>query len=382
MKKLPIGIENFREIIEGGYLYVDKTQDVYNLIDDIKYNFLSRPKGFGKTLLMDTIAEAFGGDKELFKGLWIYDSGHDFAKHPVIRLEMGKMANETGEILEKSIMERLGAIGSAEGLAIKGTFVSDTFMRLIERLHAKYNKRVVVLIDDYDKPILDHINDFEAAAQNRQVLLGFYGILKSMDEHLHFTLVTGMTRFTNATIFSGLNNLFDLTMSYRSASLCGIPENSLCEYFGEYIESLRQNEDFCRYESIADEILAWYGGYSWDGETRMLNPHSLLSFFAEGKFKEYWHAADIPGFLIEKAKKTPKVLLNLNDIALPDNLLTIFEIERLEMEPFMFHTGYISVKEVEQTRGPDIYILDTPNREVREAFERNVLSPLGNGAKI
>jgi len=378
MKKLPIGIQNFREIIEGDYLYVDKTQCVYNLIDDIKYNFLSRPKGFGKSLLIDTIAEVFGGDRELFRGLWIYDSGYGFAKHPVIRLDMSEIANETEEILEKSLMERLGAIYFAEGLERKGETAHSAFMRLIMLLHAKYNKRVVVLIDDYDKPILDHIDDFETAAKNRPLLLDFYGLLKSMDAHLHFMLITGMTRFTNATVFaSGLNNLYDLTMSRKSAGLCGIPENSLCEHFGEYLEGLGRDEAFCQHENMADEIAAWYGGYSWDGKTRLLNPYSLLNFFAEGKFKEYWQAANLPKFFIEEAKRRPKSFSELNDFAVSDRLLNIYEIERLEIEPFLFHTGYLTVKKVERTRGPDTCILDIPNREVREAFGRQVVAALG-----
>ena len=181
MKRLPLGLQNFRKIIEGDYLYVDKTQYVYNLINDASYYFLSRPRRFGKSLLLDTIAEAFGGDRELFKGLWIYGSGYDFAKHPVIRLDMSKIANKTSDEFERSLMSHMRKCYAAEGFELADSIVSDAFGSLIDLLHAKYGQRVVVLIDEYDKPILDHINALETADGNRQVLRGFYGILKSMD---------------------------------------------------------------------------------------------------------------------------------------------------------------------------------------------------------
>jgi len=382
VKKLPLGIQNFREIIKGDYLYVDKTQYVYNLINDAKYYFLSRPRRFGKSLLLSTIAEAFGGDRELFKGLWIYDSDHDFAKHPVIRLDMSNIPNETPEILKYGICEELVSRTGKDGLEITGDEPAVLFKRLIEGLHAKYGQRVVVLIDEYDKPILDRINDLEAAASNREVLRGFYGILKSMDEYLRLVFITGVTKFTKTSIFSGLNNLLDITMLKDYAGICGIPTDSLEEHFGEYIAHLGQDEYFDQYESIVREILAWYDGYSWDGETRLLNPYSLLNFFKQKKLKTFWYATGTPWFLIEMIKKKPESYLALKNLTIAERMLDTFDIERLEIEPLLFQTGYLTVTEVVQTRGEPRYVLDIPNHEVRDAFSQQVVAALTESGEM
>jgi len=190
LKKLPIGIQNYKEIATEGYVYVDKTKHIFDLINEAKYCFLSRPRRFGKSLLVDTIGEVFGGEKELFKGQWIYNSDYDFVKHPVIRLDMSNIANKSPEILEASIVSELRRRSKDEDLDIAEDIPSEIFKSMIAALNKKYGQRVVVLIDDYDKPILDHIGDIGVADANRQVLRGFYGILKSMDPHLRFTFIT------------------------------------------------------------------------------------------------------------------------------------------------------------------------------------------------
>jgi len=374
MKKLPLGLQTFRRIIEGDYVYVDKTQYVYNLINDASYYFLSRPRRFGKSLLLDTIAEAFGGDRELFSGLWIYDSDYDFAKHPVIRLDMSNIPNDTPEILKYGICEELVSRAGKEGLELAGDEPAVLFKRLIEGLHGKYSQRVVVLIDEYDKPILDHINALEIADGNRQVLRGFYGILKSMDAYLRLTFITGVTKFTKTSIFSGLNNLRDITMMKEYAGICGIPTGELEKHFGEHIAYLGQDDYFDQYESIAHEILAWYDGYSWDGKTRLLNPYSLLGFFDAGVFKGHWYATGTPWFLIEMIRKKPESYLGLKNLEISEEMLDTFDVEKLEIEPLLFQTGYLTVKEVVRTREAPLYVLDIPNHEVRAAFSRQVVA--------
>jgi len=239
VKKLPLGIQNFRKIIESDYVYVDKTQHIYNLMNDVSYYFLSRPRRFGKSLLLDTIAEVFGGDSELFKDLWIYDSGYNFKKHPVIRLDMSNIANKTPEVLENSILSYLKKCYLAEEFIFDDNIISDAFKNLVYLMYEKYNERVVVLIDEYDKPILDHIDDTDIATRNRKVLSGFYGILKSMDPYLRMTFITGVTKFSKASVFSVLNNMKDISMAEDYAEICGIPIDSLDEYFGEHIEQLK-----------------------------------------------------------------------------------------------------------------------------------------------
>jgi len=382
MKNLPIGIQNFRKIIEGDFVYVDKTQYIYNLLNDVSYSFLSRPRRFGKSLLLDTIGEVFNGDKELFKGLWIYNSDYDFIKCPVIRIDMSNIANKTPDALENSLSNYLQAYYASENVTYKKRISSDEFMNLIVLLYNKYKQRLVILIDEYDKPILDHIDDIKTASGNRQVLKGFYGILKSMDRYLKFTLLTGVTKFTKTSIFSGLNNLLDISMMSKYAGICGIPVECLDEVFGDHIERLKSNESFKQYASISDEILAWYDGYSWDGKNRLLNPFSLLSFFKQEKFKSHWYSTGTPGFLIDMIKKEPESYLELNNVKISEEMLDTFDIEDIVFESLLFQTGYLTVKEVIQRRGSPVYILDIPNYEVRDSFNMQVLSALsGSGEK-
>ena len=382
MKKLPLGIQNFKEIIAGDYIYVDKTQYIYDLINDAKYYFLSRPRRFGKSLLLDTIAEAFNGDKELFKGLWIYDSDYKFKKHPVIRLDMSNIANKTADALEESLSFYLKMCYEAENFIFEESIASDVFIRLIMLLYKKYNERVVVLIDEYDKPILDHMDDINIAGKNRKALGSFYGILKSMDPYLRLVFITGITPFTNASVFSGLNNLSNITMQKEYAGICGIPIERIDEYFGDYLEQRSYSGAFKQFESIKDELLSWYNGYSWDGKTRLLNPFSVLNFFKQGKLGSYWNDTGTSWFLIEMLKNKPDSYLRLKNLRLIEEMLEVFDIERIEIEPLLFQTGYLTVKEITERIGSPIYLLDIPNYEVRDAFSAQIVSALTESGEV
>ena len=374
MKKLPLGIQNFKKIIEGDYVYADKTRHIYNLLNDVSYYFLSRPRRFGKSLLLDTIAEVFNGDRELFKGLWIYDSDYKFKKHPVVRLDMSKIPNKNPETLEYALLSELKKLAKTEKLDIDSAEPAILFCDLIENLFYKYNQRVVVLIDEYDKPILDHIDDIKTAGGNRKALSGFYGILKSMDPYLRMTFITGVTKFSKTSIFSVLNNLKDITMVKKYSDICGIPISCLDECFGEHIAWLNADDRFKQYDSIALEILRWYDGYSWDGENRVLNPFSLLSFFSYEKFECFWYSSGTPGFLIEILKKKPESFLTLKNLELSERALDTFEIEKMQIEPLLFQSGYLTVKELQPGKGVSVYRVDMPNHEVREAFYLNIIS--------
>ena len=376
MKKLPLGMQNFKKIIEGDYVYVDKTQYIYNLINGASYYFLSRPRRFGKSLLLDTISEVFSGNKELFKGLWIYGSGYAFEKYPVIRLDMSRIANETTDIFKQSLLSYLKHCYETEGFEINDSIQSDAFANLIILLNKKYNKRIVVLIDEYDKPMFDHLDDIEIAETNRRVLRGFYGILKSMDPYLRFTFFTGVSKFSKTSVFSELNNLIDITLAEKYASICGIALENLGMYFKEHISSLKEYEKFEIYESVHDEILAWYDGYSWDGKNRVINPFSLLSFFEQEKFESFWYASGTPKFLIDLIKKKPESFLTLRNLRITERALDNFDISNLEIEPLFFQTGYLTVKEVLQTRGSPVYLLGIPNYEVRDSLNMQLLSAM------
>ena len=376
MKNIPLGIQSFRKIVEGDYVYVDKTQYIYDLINSVCHYFLSRPRRFGKSLLLDTISEVFSGDKELFKGLYIYDSDHNFEMHPVIRLDMSNIANKTPEVLEKELMISLRKRAKEESIEIDTDYdtPSTIFKTLIVALHIKYNKRVVVLIDEYDKPILDHLVDLETAEANRQVLRSFYGILKSMDPYLKFTFITGVSKFTKTSIFSELNNLLDITLTKRYANICGIETEDLEKYFGEHIKHLSTLDDFKRFDSIHGGILDWYDGYSWDGNTRLINPFSLLSFFLQNRFSSFWYSSGTPTFLIKLIKENPSSFLSLSDFEISERSLDTFDIRKMSITPLLFQTGYLTIEERRFRGDSESYVLRMPNLEVKEAFYLGIIA--------
>ena len=382
MRKLPLGIQNFKEIVNGNYVYVDKTNYVYQLTKDAKYYFLSRPRRFGKSLLLDTIGAAFSGDKELFKGLFLYDTDFSFKEHPVLRLDMSNIGNKTPEILENELSIELKKRAKKEGFDIDYCMPAVIFKTLIEDLYNKYQQRVVVLIDEYDKPILDQLNNMKTAEANRQVLRGFYGILKSMDPFLRLTFITGVSKFTKTSIFSELNNLLDITLTKEYANICGITTLDLSKYFSDHINSMSSLEEFCHHDNLYDEILTWYDGYSWDGYTRVINPFSLLSFLIQKRFAGFWYASGTPKFLVELIKEKPSIYTNLKNLEITELMLDLADIEKTTVELMLFQTGYLTIKEVLKTGKAPIYVLDIPNFEVREAFNLHILSVMTENDNI
>jgi hypothetical protein len=374
MKKLPVGIQSFKKIIEGNYVYADKTNFIYDLVTSASYYFLSRPRRFGKSLLLDTIGEVFKGSKELFKGLWIYDSGYDFKAHPVIRFDMSNIANETPKILNDSLLFELRSQIKREELDIPVSNPADMFKNLIIDLHKKYNQKTVVLIDEYDKPILDRLTNIEIAETNRDVLRGLYGVLKSMDPYLRFVFVTGVTKFTKTSIFSGLNNLSDITLAAKYANICGIETHELDKYFGDRMAAISANENFAHLKNLRDEILGWYDGYSWDGKGRVINPFSLLCFFEMERFAAFWYASGTPKFLIDILKKNPGVYVSLEKSKITELSLDTADFGRLDPVSLMVQSGYLTVREVDYSMGMPVYRLTVPNNEVREAFSLHILS--------
>ena len=377
MKKLPLGIQNFREIASGDYVYIDKTRYIYAMLNDgAKCYFLSRPRRFGKSLLLDTIGEVFSGEKELFKGLWIHDSDYCFEKHPVIRLDMSSIANGSTEIFIEALTDDLRIRIMDEGFDIPDNFPSIMFKRLILAMYKKYSQKIVVLIDEYDMPILDRIDNLNAAHSNRQVLRMFYGILKSMDRYLRFTFITGVTKFSKTSIFSGLNNLFDIRLSLKFSNICGITIDDLNSYFGSHLGHVASLESFKHYESVYSEILAWYDGYSWDGETRVINPFSLLNFFAQERFSGYWYSSGTPAFLLGLIKKNPDRYSNYKSFEITESMLDSVDIDKITVAPLLFQTGYLTIKEIPLSCGEPMYILDIPNNEVRQALNVHIISAL------
>ena len=325
-------------------------------------------------MLLDTVEEVFSGDKELFKGLWIYDSDFEFDRLPVIRLDLSGIANETADELKYSLNDRLIKKSQIENIKLSGAIPSDTLNHLIEDLYAKHGKKIVVLIDEYDKPVLDHIGDAEKAEKNRTLLRSVYGVLKSMDSIIQFTFITGVTKFTKTSIFSELNNLLDITLMEDYANICGITMEEYGIYFDEYVQWISNLKKFNQCKNIQDDILAWYNGYSWDGETRLINPFSLFSFFRQKRFSSFWYASGTPGFMLKLLKQQPESFLELKNYELSERMLDSFDIRRIEIEPLLFQTGYLTVDQKIFRGVVENYLLKIPNREVEEALYLNIIA--------
>jgi Predicted AAA-ATPase. len=286
MKLLPIGIQTFEKIRNSNYYYVDKTMFVKKL-ENGGYYFLSRPRRFGKSLFLDTLKEAFSGNKELFKGLYLYDNWDWEKRYPIIKISFASGNIRTSDILLDLMTSQVNRISEKEKINLKEKRPSQMFLELIEKLYEKYNQKVVVLIDEYDKPILDAIENIEVARENREILKDFYSVLKDADPYLKLVFLTGVSRFSKVSIFSGLNQLNDITIDPSFATVCGYTQSELESVFEDRLK------DFDK-----EKIKEWYNGYNWLGES-VYNPFDILLLFDKKMFKPYWFEAETPTFLIK-----------------------------------------------------------------------------------
>jgi hypothetical protein len=363
MKRLyPIGIQSFREIINRHYLYVDKTERIHELITTGKYYFLSRPRRFGKSLLLNTIEEIFLGNKDLFKNLWIEDQWNWEQKHPVIHISFSELDyEELG--LSEALKVMIAQTADRMGVTITAIALKSQFKELIEKVSAKHP--VVILIDEYDKPLIDYLEEPEKAARHRNIMKNLYSVLKGADAYIRFLMITGVSRFSKVSIFSDLNNLNDITLSTRFGAIAGITQEELERDFSEEIKQLEQDNP-----SILQEIKAWYNGYSWDVKTRVYNPFSLLSFMAEPVFRNYWFATGSPSFLIKQIKG--KGEFDFDNIYLGEISLGNFDITDTLSAPLLFQTGYLTLKNYDPEL--QMYELGYPNKEVKASLLDALLS--------
>ncbi len=354
MKKLPIGISTLRDIIDGGYVYVDKTFHALKLISEGKYYFLSRPRRFGKSLFLDTLKEIFYGNKELFKGLYIYDK-YDFDKHPVIRISFNDGKFTYKETLTDSMFKILKLNEKNLGISCSETkYPSFCFEDLIIKAYEHYGKQVVILIDEYDKPILDNIENTEIAKEMREELKNFYSVIKGADEYIRFAFLTGVSKFSKVSLFSGLNNLNDITVDKNYATICGYTQNDLETSFAEHL----RGQDF-------DKIREWYNGYSWLGDS-VYNPFDILLFIQKGfVYDNYWFSTATPTFLLKLIEKNQYFLPNLENIVADSTLLDSFDVDNIRLETLMWQTGYLTISEYFEGAKGLKYRLALPNREVQ-----------------
>ena len=361
--KLPIGIQSFVTMRSEGYVYIDKTPFIAQMASMGKPYFLSRPRRFGKSLLVDTMAQAFSGRRELFSGLYLDspESGWDWSKtHPVIKLSFGTGSYKNVDELRQSLAFQLASKAKKLELPpLEETLPSLTLRELIEAAFEKHKATVVVLIDEYDKPILDALPDTELSTLMRTELRSFYGILKDADEFLRFVFLTGVSKFSKAGVFSGLNQLNDLTLNDYFGPICGYTQTDVDSIFAPMLTKFSP-----------ETVRSWYNGYNWGAEG-VYNPFDILQLCYHQRLHPWWFETGTPSFLIKMMKEQPRSLPELDTLQIGAELSDSFEPETMSLPVMLFQTGYLTIKEViddpvEGTR----YRLGFPNLEVRSAFSR------------
>ena len=376
----PLGIQTFEEIVSEGYLYVDKTEIVYDLVNSNKYVFLSRPRRFGKSLLISTIDAYFQGRKELFQGLAMESLEKDWEVHPVLRFDLsGESYQHAGKLVGK-ISHSLSRYEAIYGKDPEADSLADRFTSLIAAAEAKTKHKVVILIDEYDKPMIDNIHDDALVEDFRKELRGFYGTLKGNDAHIRFAMLTGVTKFAHVSVFSGLNNLRDISMNRDYNAICGISESEFHKYFANSIETFADANKWS-VDMVWKAFKAKYDGYLFcDKGEGIYNPFSVLYAFADNKLGEYWFRSGTPTLLVNVLKKNN---YNLSDIE--GGEFTEMELSDLvdpdrDYHALFFQAGYLTVKgyipaSLDLITGedtPEKYILGFPNREVSMGFWKSL----------
>ena len=365
-KKLPIGIQTFREIREDDCYYVDKTGMAVNLVQTGKAYFLSRPRRFGKSLFLDTLKELFEGHRALFTGL-AAESAWDWSqKYPVIRVSFSDGVLQSRAQLDQRIEEILQDNERRLGLQSEHLSIGGRFADLIRQAHEATGQRAVVLIDEYDKPILDNIDNRAIATEMREGLKNLYSVLKGADEHLKFVFLTGVSKFSKVSLFSGLNNLTDITLDAPYSALCGYTDADVDTVFAPELPGLDRAQ-----------IRDWYNGYNWLG-TSVYNPFDLLLLFRSREFRPYWFETGTPTFLIKLLTERQFFTPDLARLQSSMALLSAFDVDCIEPEALLFQAGYLTVLErTEPITGQWVYTLGYPNREVKASLNAALLGGLG-----
>ncbi len=369
MKKLPIGIQTFAKIrdSEDEHYYVDKTEQLANLVNSGSYYFLSRPRRFGKSLFLDTLAAAFEGNYSLFRGLYLEHNWDWSKKHPVIKIDFGTAVSKTSKELRNVIHDKLNRIFRDESIENKreSDSLSEKFRDLIISLHSKYSEKVAILIDEYDKPILDTITETEVARSLRDELRNFYSVIKGSDAHLKFVFITGVSKFSKVNLFSGLNNLEDITLNPNFATICGYTESDL-SIFEDRMEGVDR-----------EELKDWYNGYNFLG-VNVYNPFDILLYLKNKEFKNYWWETGNPTFLIDLIKTNQYSAIKMEHIEVSEEEMGTFDVDNILLEILLFQTGYLTIKEKIRNLDDISYTLCYPNKEVKKSLTQTILHSLLN----
>ena len=366
MKDLTSSVSSFEDLVQGNFLYVDKTEYIWQLIRPAKaMYFLSRPRRFGKSLTLSTLKAVFAGKKELFEGLALYDKPYDWKPHPVIHLDMANCDIQTPEELSEYLNDLLTNIASSFDLNLRGELLTTRFENLISDI-AKLGS-IVLLVDEYDKPILNNITD-PKVKEILQVLKGFYSNIKKAGNELRFAFITGVSKFCHVSLFSDLNNLTDITMDARYATMLGYTQEELIENFGDRITALAGDRSIDEFEA---EIKAWYNGYRFEESAKTVyNPVSLAKFFETGgKFNNYWFSTGTPSFLLELIKKQRFNFEEVLNSPVSNFAFDAYEIDRINPLTLLLQTGYLTIDSAVKRYGDTVYKLRFPNLEVKGSFE-------------
>ena len=375
--KYPIGIQNFEDLRRNGYAYVDKTQFVYKLADEGKYYFLSRPRRFGKSLFLSTLEAYFQGKKELFEGLAIYDLETEWKKYPIFHIDLNTANFREKDSLYNVLNDYLTGWEDKYGTRDSEVTLPLRFKGVIARAAEKEGRGVVILIDEYDKPILQTLQTPEQQAEHRAQLKAFYSVLKTQDRYIKFAFLTGVTKFGKISVFSDLNNLMDISMDYRYVNICGTTEEELKSYFKEGISELASANGDSESETI-DKLRMRYGGYHFEKNSEgIYNPFSVLNTLAKHRYKDYWFETGTPTFLIGLLKEHGYRLPDLNKEQVSAIVMNRMDSAPTNLIPFIYQTGYLTIKGYDERFKK--YQLGFPNKEVEEGF-LNLLLPLYNSA--
>jgi hypothetical protein len=363
-RKLPIGIQTFAKIRGDDYYYVDKTPMVWRLAQEAGYYFLSRPRRFGKSLFLDTLKELFEGNEPLFRGLYIHDRWDWSTAYPVIRLSFGGGVLRRRYELDEVLHQQLDEQERRHGLLARYPDLRSRFHDLIARRHEQTGQRVVVLVDEYDKPILDNLTDRDTALAMREGLRDLYSVIKDSDAHLRFAFLTGVSKFSKVSLFSGLNNLLDLTVSRDYSAICGYTEADVDTVFAPELEGLDR-----------EEIRRWYNGYNWLGEA-VYNPFDLLLLFREREFRPWWFETGTPSFLVKLLTERHAWTPRLEKMHSSSTLLSTFDVDNIPTEALLFQTGYLTIDSVEAIGAEGFFTLRYPNLEVKQSLNVVLLAAL------
>lgn len=367
--RYPIGIQSFESLRNLSYLYIDKTELLFNLVTTSKNVFLSRPRRFGKSLLLSTLKAYFEGKKELFKGLAIEQLETEWQPHTVLTLSLANF-NPTGDGNLYEILDNQFKIWEQEyEVKIQSTDLSSRFGNIIRAANAMSGRSVVILVDEYDHPLISSMHDEEKIEEYRQLLKSIYVNIKDLDQYIRFAMLTGVSRFSKMTIFSGLNNLRDISLNQQYAAICGITEKELLENFRQGIEMLAENND-TDYDGAVKLLKGNYDGYHFTKNSPdIYNPFSLMWAMADGEIGSYWFQSGTPEFLVRQIQKGNTFLPEMFEETVDESILTSSDIFDTQPTALLYQTGYLTIKGFEK---PDDYHLGIPNLEVRKGLFENL----------